>query len=199
MTTTFFLVRHAAHDHLGSFLAGRTPGIALGEAGVSQAQRLGQRMMREHLDAIYTSPRERTRQTAGSIASACGLGTPQITEALDEVNFGDWTGKIFSTLDQDARWRRWNSMRSFVRAPNGETMLDVQIRVWDLIEELSSKSDGKRLALVSHSDVVKAAVCHILGLPIDAWLRFDVEPASVTHMVVGDWGAKIITLNEMNP
>ncbi|ASW09651.1 histidine phosphatase family protein [Rhizobium sp. 11515TR] len=199
MTTTLFLVRHAAHDNLGAFLAGRTPGIVLGEAGLSQANRLGLRMAREHLDAVCSSPRERTRQTAEAIISACGLGSPQIEEALDEVNFGDWTGKTFSTLDQDAQWRRWNTMRSLVRAPNGETMLDVQTRVWNLIADLSSKADGKRLALVSHGDVIKAAVSHILGLPIDAWPRFDVEPASVTHMVVGDWGAKIITLNEMNP
>jgi broad specificity phosphatase PhoE len=199
MTTTFFLVRHAAHDNLGTFLAGRTPGIVLGEAGLSQANRLGRRMGREHLDAVYSSPRERTRQTAEAIALAGGLGSPQIEEALDEVDFGDWTGKTFSTLDHDAQWRRWNTTRSLVRAPNGETMLDVQTRVWHLIEELSSRNDGKRLALVSHSDVIKTTVSHVLGLPIDAWLRFDVEPASVTHMVVGEWGAKIITLNEMSP
>ncbi|MDK4702226.1 histidine phosphatase family protein [Rhizobium sp. CNPSo 4062] len=199
MTTTFFLVRHAAHDNLGAFLAGRTPAIVLGEAGLSQANRLGLRMMREDLDAVYSSPRERTRQTAEAIVSACGLGSPQIEEALDEVNFGDWTGKTFSMLDQDTQWRRWNTMRSLVRAPNGEAMLEVQTRVWNLIEDLSSNAEGKRLALVSHGDVIKAAVSHILGLPIDAWLRFDVAPASVTHMVVGDWGAKIITLNEMNP
>ena len=199
MPTTFFLVGQAAQDNVGNFLAGRTPGIALGKAGLSQAKRLGQQMMCKHLDAIYSSPRERARQTADAIASACGLDAPQIEEALDEVNFGDWTGKTFSTLDQDARWRRWNAMRSLVRAPNGETMLDVQTRVWDLIEDLSSKAEGKRLALVSHSDVIKAAASYILGLPVDAWSRFDVEPASVTHMVVGDWGAKIITLNEMHP
>ncbi len=199
MTTTFFLVRHAAHDNLGAFLAGRTHGIVLGDAGLSQANRLGPRMARYHLDAVYSSPRERTRQTAEAIVCACGLGSPRIEEALDEVDFGDWSGKTFSTLEQDAQWRRWNTMRSLVRAPNGETMLDVQSRVWKLIADLSSKADGKRLALVSHGDVIKAAVSHVLGLPIDAWLRFDVEPASVTHMVVGDWGAKIITLNEMNP
>ncbi|MGO4840289.1 histidine phosphatase family protein, partial [Rhizobiaceae sp. 2RAB30] len=33
MTTVFYLVRHAAHDNLGNFLAGRSEGIRLGRAG----------------------------------------------------------------------------------------------------------------------------------------------------------------------
>ncbi|MDR6758664.1 broad specificity phosphatase PhoE [Mycoplana sp. BE70] len=40
MTTTFFLVRHAAHDNVGRFLAGRAGGVALSEPGRAQARRL---------------------------------------------------------------------------------------------------------------------------------------------------------------
>lgn len=76
-------------------------------------------------------------------------------------------------------------------------MLDVQRRIVGLIETLADGSSGTRLALVSHADVIKAAASHILGLPIDAWPRFDIAPASVTTLVMGDWGAKIVTLNEM--
>ncbi|MBB6300633.1 histidine phosphatase family protein [Rhizobium leucaenae] len=199
MTATIFLLRHAAHDNVGSFLAGRMEGVVLGEAGRAQAERLGQRMKREDIEAIYTSPRERTRETAAAIAAACNLGLPQIADALDEVNFGDWTGKTFDILNQDPQWRRWNSVRSLSRTPGGESMLDVQHRVLGLIETLLTNSGGKRLALVSHGDVLKAAVCHVLGLPIDAWPRFDIAPASITTITVGDWGAKIITLNEMSP
>ncbi|MEF0943700.1 histidine phosphatase family protein [Rhizobium sp. BR 362] len=199
MTVTIFLVRHAAHDNVGSFLAGRMEDVVLGEAGRAQAERLGQRMKREDIEAIYTSPRERTRETAAAIAKASNLGPPQIAEALDEVNFGDWTGKTFDMLNQDPQWRRWNSVRSLSRTPGGESMLDVQHRILGLIETLLNNGGGKRLALVSHGDVLKAAVCHILGLPIDAWPRFDIAPASITTMTVGDWGAKIITLNEICP
>ena len=53
--------------------------------------------------------------------------------------------------------------------------------------------------LVSHADVIKAAVCHVLGLGIDAWPRFDVAPASITTLVIGEWGAKVVTLNEVTP
>ncbi|WP_017964996.1 histidine phosphatase family protein [Rhizobium leguminosarum] len=197
MTVTFFLVRHAAHDNVGNFLAGCTAGISLGEAGRSQVQRLGQRLRREDITEIYTSPRERTRETAEGIASACGLSLPQTDNALDEVNFGDWSGKTFEVLNDDPLWRRWNTTRSLTRTPGGETMLDVQTRIFGLMETLASGGDKNRIALVSHADVIKAAVSHVLGLPIDAWPRFDIAPASVTTVVIGDWGAKVMTLNEV--
>lgn len=197
MTVTFFLLRHAAHDNVGGFLAGRMDGVLLGKAGRAQANRLGERLKRENIGAIYASPRERTQETAAAIAAACGLGPPQTVDALDEVDFGGWTGKTFDVLNGDTNWRRWNSLRSFSRAPDGESMMDVQHRAWGLMETLADRDSDKRLALVSHSDVIKAVVCHLLGLSIDAWPRFDIAPASVTTVAIGDWGAKILTLNEM--
>ena len=196
MTATFYLVRHAAHDNVGCFLAGRMEGISLGEAGRAQSKRLAERMRREEIGAIHASPRERTKETALAISEACALGEPQTDAALDEVDFGAWSGKTFQVLNEDPSWRRWNSLRSLSRTPNGETMLDVQRRVVGLMDRLSAGADGKRLVLVSHADVIKAAVSHVLGLPIDAWPRFDIAPASITTVMMGDWGAKVVTLNE---
>jgi broad specificity phosphatase PhoE len=197
MTVTLFLVRHAAHDNVGGFLAGRADGIRLGSEGLAQAARLGERMKREAAGAIRTSPRTRTRQTASAIATACGLPEPEVTDALDEVDFGLWSGKNFDDLNADAQWRKWNTMRSLARTPGGECMLDVQRRVFTIVETLCNRHDKERIILVSHADVIKAAVIHVLGLSIDAWPKFDISPASITTMVAGDWGAKILTLNEI--
>lgn len=199
MTTTFFLLRHAAHDNVGGFLAGRSSGVRLGEAGLVQAARLGERMARERFDAIVASPRERTRQTADAIAEARSGMSVETAEALDEVDFGTWSGSDFAALDADPLWRRWNMVRSLTRTPGGETMLEVQRRVLTLIEELGELHGEGAVVLVSHGDVIKAAVCHVLGLPIDAWPRFEIGPASITTIVIGDWGAKVLTLNEVVP
>jgi broad specificity phosphatase PhoE len=75
-------------------------------------------------------------------------------------------------------------------------MIDVEGRAMGVIERLAAQYAGAALALVSHSEVIKAIVSHVLGLPIDAWMRFDIGPASITTVVTGDWGAKLLTLNE---
>jgi broad specificity phosphatase PhoE len=196
VTTTFYLIRHAAHDNVGGFLAGRMPGIRLGIDGRAQAERLGERMRRERFDVIIASPRERTQETAQAIGTACGL--PIDTDArLDEVDFGTWAGKDFDTLNQDEHWRRWNAMRSLNRTPTGESMLDVQHRVLAAMAAAEERFPGGRIVLVSHSDPIKTAISHVLGLPIDAWPRFEISPASISLAVIGTWGGKVITLNEV--
>lgn len=197
MTTTFFLVRHAAHDNVGGFLAGRSAGIRLGESGKAQAKHLGVRMARESFSAIYSSPRERTQETAKAIADASGLDTVETADELDEIDFGPWSGKTFEELDRDDTWRRWNSVRALARTPGGETMLDVQARILRLIERLGLRHVDGRLVLVSHADVIKTAVIHVLGMPLDAWQRFEISPASITTIIIGDWGAKVLSLNEV--
>jgi broad specificity phosphatase PhoE len=197
VSTTFFLLRHAAHDNLGSYLAGRMPGIHLGEAGRGQAARLAQRMQRETIAAIHSSPRERAQETAAIVATACGIERLVTEPDLDEIDFGDeWEGKDFDTLERDPAWRMWNTVRSLARTRGGESMLDVQRRAMGAVERTAVRYVDAALAIVSHSEVIKAIVSHVLGLPIDAWSRFDIAPASVSTVVIGDWGAKLLSLNE---
>ena len=75
-------------------------------------------------------------------------------------------------------------------------MLEVQTRVVSALEQLRRKHPGQSLAMVSHSDVIKAALLYYLAMPIDAYSRFDIDPASISTVVVSDWGPKVIRLNE---
>ncbi|MBV8567178.1 MAG: histidine phosphatase family protein [Methylobacteriaceae bacterium] len=196
MTTTFLFVRHAAHDDVGGFLAGRMPGVRLGAAGRAQAARLAERLRREEFDTIHSSPRERTTETAQAISAATAARVETAPD-LDEVDFGPWSGRGFDELDADPLWRQWNGARSLTRTPGGETMHDVQARVLRLMERLSAKHPERTIVLVSHAEVIKAAVSFHLGLPIDAWQKFDIAPASITKLAVGEAGAKLLGLNEV--
>ncbi|MBZ9677600.1 histidine phosphatase family protein [Mesorhizobium sp. ES1-1] len=196
MTTTFFLVRHAAHDNVGSYLAGRMGGVSLGPAGQAQAMHLARRMSREPLAAICSSPRERTLETAKPMAIACAVKTIAIRAELDEIDFGAWSGKTFEELNKDAAWQTWNSQRQSACTPSGETMQDVQERVIGLMDAVRQNAMNQCVALISHADVIKAAVCKVLGLQLGDCFRFDIEPASITTIVCGDWGSKLIRLNE---
>ncbi|MGN6468858.1 MAG: histidine phosphatase family protein [Rhizobiaceae bacterium] len=196
MTTTFYLVRHAAHDDVGYFLTGRTEGVFLGPAGRAQASRLGERMRREEFRAILCSPRERTRETATAISVCSEVGPVQVDPDLDEIDFGAWSGKSFDELDQDPAWRRWNAKRAVAATPGGETMEQVRKRICHCMDVLAQSHRGEAVVLVTHADVIKSAVCHVLGLPADCCFRFEIDPASVTVIAAGDWGAKLIRLNE---
>jgi broad specificity phosphatase PhoE len=194
-TTTFFLVRHGSHDRLNRFLCGRMDGVPLGDAGRAEALATAARLKGERFDAVVTSPILRCRQTAEIVAEPHGL-TPVVDDAFVELDFGDWTGKSFDDLHADPRYEPWNIRRSLHRPPNGESMGEAQMRAVRGVEAIRARQPNGRVAIVTHSDIVKALVAHVLGANLDLYHRFDVDPASITTLVVGDWGAKLIRLNE---
>jgi broad specificity phosphatase PhoE len=195
MTATVHLVRHAAHGDLGKRLTGRAPGIPLTLEGLAQATRVARRLGGRDIAAIHSSPSRRARETATAIARLVGIGV-EVAPALAEVDFGDWTGKRFDELYGDAAWERWNSRRSTACPPQGETMTAAQNRAVSHVEHLAAAHRGREVVVVSHCDVIRAVVAHYLGLPLDNLLRFDIDPASVTTLLVGSWGARLTGLNE---
>lgn len=193
--TTILCVRHAAHDNVGGFLAGRTPGIRLGPAGRAQAERLAKRLRHEPLDAVITSPRERTRETAAAICAGRRLDA-QIDGELDEIDFGTWSNRAFEDLNADESWRRWNAVRWLSATPAGDTMLKTQARMVSVVERIRSVLPEGRVALVSHADPIKSLLSHFLGLPLDAISRFDISPASVSRIEIGPWTSVVRSVNE---
>ena len=196
MTTTVFLVRHGAHGQLGHALSGRTPGLGLTEDGRAGATRTARRLAGRNVAAVYTSPLQRAGETAAIIAGGLGL-QPAVAEALTEINFGDWTGLAFDALAYDPAWRRWNEVRSQHRPPQGESMLQVQIRLSDWLWTVHRLHPDAAVVAVSHADVIKSALAYALGLSADAHARFAVDPASVSSITVGEWGMTVLSMNEV--
>jgi broad specificity phosphatase PhoE len=190
----FFLVRHAIHSLGPGTLAGRTAGVGLTDKGHAQAARLGERLERESITAVHSSPQQRTLETAHPIAERCGVGV-EISEALDEVDFGAWAGKSFEALDQDPRWVEWNVKRETAATPAGERIADVAARFTRHIEGLLASESGGRIVLVSHAEPIRTAILHYLGLAPSAWSRLDIDPASISQLVFAGQ-MRIAGLNE---
>lgn len=195
MAATLILVRHAAHIHLNAILSGRTPGVPLSDAGRAQAARLAARLAPRGVDAVQASPLDRARETAAAVAQVAGLDF-EITDGLQEIDFGEWTGRRFDELAGDPAWDRWNAHRGTARPPAGESMAEAQARIVAHLDATARAHDGRTVVLVSHADMIRAAVAHVLGLELDNLLRFDIDPASATILTWGDGWARLNGLNE---
>jgi probable phosphoglycerate mutase len=195
VTATFLLIRHAAHLELGKTLTGRKSDVALSRDGLDQARIVADLLGVEPIDAVYASPRERAFYTAREIAEPHEL-TVEILDGLDEIDFGDWTGKRFDELEGDPLWDEWNGARGTARPPGGESMGEAVDRAAAALTELTASHDGQTIAAVSHCDIIRGLVAHFLGMPLDNLLRFDIDPASVSRLVIGSWGARVMSVNE---
>lgn len=198
MTTTFFLIRHASHGLLGRVLTGRTLDVSLSPEGRDQAQRLGCRFSGEPISAVQSSPQARCQETAAPIAQSVKRPV-ELAEAVDEIDIGEWTGRDLETLASDPRWQCWNEARSTTRAPGGETMSEVQDRVIAHLTRVRASHPEGQIVVVSHADVIRAAVLYYLGASLDLFHRIEISPAGISTLVIGDWGAKVFSLNEIVP
>jgi broad specificity phosphatase PhoE len=196
--TCVFLVRHGTNDLLGRGIAGRKPGVRLNPEGHAQAERLARRFEREAIRGIHCSPLERARQTAEPIAERLGLDI-EIAPALNEIDFGEWTGLLLDELVQRPDWQRGNVVRTGSRAPGGETMLEVQARVVGHIEDLGEGGETGHYILVGHGDPIKSALLYYLGAPIDFVQRLEILPASISAVEVGSLEPRLLFTNETVP
>jgi probable phosphoglycerate mutase len=196
--TRFLLLRHGSTDMLDHGISGRAPGIHLNPRGEREARWLADHLRARHLAAIYTSPLERTWQTAELVAAKLGL-TPVANDALLELHFGEWTGQTFEALSLDQRWRDFNAFRCGTSIPGGELMLETQNRAVRLLLELREKHGDATVALVTHGDVIKASLTYFLGMPLDFHVRLDIAPASCSELELGRDYVRVLRLNETAP
>ena len=192
--TKFLLIRHAEHELGTGVLAGRTPDVRLSAKGHEQADALAKRLAGTGIDALYSSPILRCGETAARVAAGRALEVR--TEArITEFDFGGWQGERIDALDPQDHWRRFNAYRSGTRAPGGELYLEAQLRVVRAILDLGERHRDETVALVAHADVIRAALLHFLGIPIDLFLRLEILPASVSTLVLEPYGPRVLGIN----
>lgn len=192
MTAVIHLVRHGAHAEAGRVLTGRGGDHPLAPIGADQARWAAERL--RDVTLVHTSPQRRTRETAAVIGAAFGQ-EPVLVDALNEVDFGDWTGRVIADLDGDPVWDQWNASRGSAQVPNGERMTDAVGRAVAHLDALGRPDRSGAIVCVSHSDIIRGVVARYLGLSLDRMLSFDVDPGSITSLVVGDWGGRLLALN----
>ena len=192
---TILLIRHALVDAVGRLIAGRMPGVILNATGRKQVEELAIRLAPIPIAAVYTSPLERARETAAAIARSRAT-EPIVHDGFIEIDFGEWTGHSLESLADDPRWVRFNTCRGGTRIPGGEMMLEVQARVVAALTDLQERHDSSTVAVVTHGDVIKAAVAHYVAMPLDLFHRIEIAPASVSILELPGGCPKLVRLND---
>jgi broad specificity phosphatase PhoE len=196
MRTRLLLIRHASHEEVGRVLSGRSDRCGLSTAGTAEARRLAQRLAADRPAALWCSPRRRARETAAIIGEVLGLG-PVADPLLDEIEFGAWTGRSFSTLEDDAAWRGWNAQRGTAPTPGGETMAEAAARILRWIGARAAEQPGAVLAAVTHADPIKAALLAHLGAGLDSHWRLEIAPASCSALELWPGGGRVLGINRL--
>ena len=184
--TQILLIRHAVNDFVKTGkLAGWTPEVHLNDEGKAQAEALGQRLADAPIRRLYSSPLERTMETASAIQQHHPHLTIEHTTELGEVRYGDWEGQSIAALQSRKMWHLVQEYPSRAYFPNGETMRAAQTRAVDEIERIAARHPGELVAIVSHADLIKMILAHYLGMHLDNFQRIVISPASISALSLG--------------
>lgn len=192
---TVLLVRHGRTTaNASGTLAGWTPGIHLDEVGLEQVEALGQRFVAAGLQPalVVSSPLDRCLETARSVVEASFPASAvdvTVDERLGECRYGAWTGRQLTDLAKEPLWRTVQIHPSAARFPDGdlpgESLAEMSARAVACVRAIDAQVErehGDRAVwvAVSHGDVIKAILADAAGAHLDAFQRWQVDPASVS-------------------
>ena len=199
-TCWFYLIRHGATANNRAKpprLQGRRTDPGLSDEGHEQAARTAQFLAPPcPIDAVFTSPLLRARQTAEAIATPHGLAA-QIVEGLIEVDVGDWEGLSWEKIEQDHP----EAYRAFMSDPGvnsylgGETVGQVQARVIPTIEQLAAANLGRTIAIAAHNVVNRSYLAHLMGTPLNQYRHIPQDNCGINLLRHRNHRAKPVVIN----
>lgn len=164
--THFFLVRHGETDfNLQGMVQGRGVDTPLNETGIRQAQALAGRFSTIKIDAIYSSPLIRALQTARCVAQTCGELPVGTNPGLEEMSWGIFEGQSHSdelASAFDEMKTRWHHGEHDFRVEGGESLLDVQARGLDAMEDIHTNHIGQHVLVVAHGRFLRILLASLL-------------------------------------
>lgn len=193
--TLLLLIRHGTNDWVHGRLAGWTPGVHLNDAGRQQVQALSERLGDLPIAAVYSSPLERTIETAQAIAGPRNLPI-RVVEDVGEVRYGEWQGAELKELYKHELWPGVQFYPSGTRFPGGETLGEAQMRAVAAIDRLRAQHPKQIFAVVGHADLIKLVIAYYIGMHIDLFQRLMISPASLTAIAFERMGPRLLAFND---
>ena len=196
------LIRHAhSQSNASGVLSGRLPNIHLSEKGIKQSQQLSERLGNFAVAQLRVSPMERCFETISPWLNDVVLKNspdfePIIDPSLNEVDYGDWSGKKLISLARKKEWRTVQESPSRMYFPGGEGIAQMQSRAMSVVHELATLPESKTAVIVSHGDVIKSIVASALGTHLDEFQRIIIDPASVSVLDYSGIKPRVLLLND---
>jgi alpha-ribazole phosphatase len=155
--------------------------VPISPLGEDQAAALAARLRTVAFDAIYCSDLQRTRRTAEILAAPHHLA-PISDPALREFAMGRWEGLTANeirALDR-AAFDAWMSDVGRFQFPDGESLSDLEARVWPAFETIVTRHAGGTVAVVAHGGSNRAILCRALGLGPERLLALGQDYAALS-------------------
>ncbi len=155
----------------------------LAPEGREQAEKVGERLSTENIDAIYVSSMQRTHETAAPLVARTGI-EPFVEPDLREVHLGDWEAGLLRQRAAELH-PTYLAMRDQGRwdvIPNAETSEAFGLRTTNVIDRIAESHRDRLAVVVCHGGVIGALCAHATGgRPFSLGGS---DNASISHLII---------------
>ena len=165
---------------------------SLSRIGLAQAIQASDWLVGIDIDAIYSSPLQRARETAEPFAKRSGLKIG----IEDDVSEFDRDSSSYIPMEE-LKAQDYEAWKAFVDGGYGDDVdvLSFQATVVRGIESIIDRHPGERVAVFCHGGVVNMWASHVLETP--PRLFINVGYASVSRFLCASTGERsLVSLNE---
>ncbi|MBI2831024.1 MAG: histidine phosphatase family protein [Chloroflexi bacterium] len=154
--------------------------IGLSETGLKQAELLAEYLSGLKVEAIYSSPLRRARETALTIARYHKIGVGMASELID-LSFGEWEGMSRQEVKEKYKelYEQWEEAPEKAKMPSGESLDDARERAVRMVNNVIAWHNGT-VILVSHRVVNKVLICALLGLDNSHFWDIKLDTCGIT-------------------
>lgn len=142
--TTIYIVRHGQTEWnvLGKMQGHQDSPLT--ELGIRQARWLGEALVEQPIDAIYTSSSGRAVHTA-ELIRGCREIPMNLTDNLREMNLGLWEGRTGDELkvEEPVKYQLFWEEPEVFAADGGETYIETMTRAQQELKHIPKRKSGK--------------------------------------------------------
>ena len=166
--TKLILIRHGESmgNAVRAFL-GHTD-LDLSPKGYEQAEAVRKYFQNIDVDVIYSSDLKRAYNTVLPISKMKNI--PIITsQNLREIYAGEWENKKFDDLDIEFKkeYDIWKNNIGLAACSGGESVLNLQTRVYNEIYKIAKENEGKTICIGTHATPIRTFAAKCAGLQAD--------------------------------
>jgi len=196
--TNIYLVRHGSTEWNEKRIWQGVVDTELSSRGIEEVEKVSEFFKNKSIDAIFSSPMKRARQTANIIASKIGYDSDRIItdNRLRECEIRLWNGKTNEEIAQlyATQFHEWfTNLNSNIAGV--ESLESVQERMHDSLMDVIVHFTNKNVIIVSHAIAMRMLISKILNLVPPDHLNFALDNASVSSLISNDGKTKVNFLN----
>lgn len=183
--TTLLLVRHGHTKATELGLLYSDPGIEITEKGRDQAQAAARYVATLKPQLVVRGNAVRVAQSAAPLEELTGM-TATTIDGFEEWHVGAWEGRTYLDVKKNdpEQYHSWCADPISNAPPGGESIADLHERIGKSLRMLATSQpyEGKSIAMVTHSGIIRSILVHALEMPVRNFWRLSVPTGSVTRV-----------------